>query len=59
MLPAFRACVHVFPFTTISFWGSQDWTLVLAKVPVSGSKIQVLSFNGITQKNSSAVVPLS
>lgn len=33
MLPASRACVHVFPFTARGFWGSQDWALTLAKGP--------------------------
>lgn len=57
MLPAFRACVHVFLFTIMGFWGSQDWALMLAKGLVSRREIQVLSFSGITLKTSSAVVP--
>lgn len=59
MLPALRACVQVFLFTVVGFWGSRDWALMLAKGPVSGKEIQVLSFSGITLKTSSAVVPSS
>lgn len=52
-----RACAHVFPFTIMGFWASQDWALMLAKGPVSRREIQVLSLGGITLKTSSAVVP--
>lgn len=30
-LPAFRACFHVFLFSVMGFWGSQDWAVMIAK----------------------------
>lgn len=53
MLPAFRACAYVFPYTVMGFWGSQDWALRLTKGN-SGA-----CFQWYHHKTSSAVVSAS
>lgn len=30
-LPAFMACFHVFPFSPMGFWETQDWAVMIAK----------------------------